>query len=159
MMKVFSHQLLKNKGSAWAATLTISAAVIAGTSLSGVFSSGTASATRQLPPSVGRIPQSAFHNGKIDPSLVPDFVPALDHQGNVAGYVRKSDILPAAADSQGVVLHPSPASQGPIPVYDTSLTSVVGHMYPGVGFVPLGAQAPSPALRTSVTTTTVVATP
>jgi hypothetical protein len=124
--------------------------------------SSAASASHRAAPSVGRIPQSAFQNGHLNPSLVPDFVPALNRQGNVIGYVSKSDILPPATGPGGFALHASPASTGAIPVYDRSLTHVVGHMVPGIGFVPVGTPIPRgeiPADSPTVTTTTEVAGP
>jgi hypothetical protein len=80
-------------------------------------------------PSVGRIPEAAFKPDGIDASQVPHYVPALDRQGNVAGYVQKEDILPQKGRRQ---------ADGPILVVDESLERIVGHMHPGRGFVPLG---------------------
>lgn len=79
----------------------------------------------------GAIPAAAFTAEGLDPALVPDWVPALNREGAVAGYVRKADLLPRG--DRG------PASlERPIPVFDADANQMVGHMHPGVGFVPLG---------------------
>lgn len=96
-----------------------------------------------LSPSVGRVPESAFTPNGIDIAQVPDYVPALDQQGDVAGYVRKEDILPTDTNVA--------PSDGPVPVVDRSLERVVGHMHPGRGFVPLG-QSPDDVPALPVTT-------
>jgi hypothetical protein len=57
--------------------------------------------------------------------LVPDFVPALDRNGDVAGYVSKEALIgPPGAT---------------IPVVAADLSTRVGDMVPGKGFVPLGS--------------------
>jgi len=94
-------------------------------------------------PSVGPVPESAFTPNGIDVAQVPDYIPALDQQGDVAGYVRKEDILPSNANVT--------PSDGPVPVVDRSLERVVGYMYPGRGFVPLG-QSPDDVPTLPVTT-------
>lgn len=157
-MSTFVQRMFRKGTSRLVSTLTIAALVVSGSAMLGIFNGSEASAIRHTPPSVGRIPQSAFQNGRIDASQVPDFVPALDQQGNVVGYVRKSDILPTPAGSAGYSLQPSPASKGPVPVYDSSLTSVVGYMDPGFGFVPVGSPLPA-GTPSSVTTTTMVTAP
>lgn len=77
-------------------------------------------------PTKGPIPDAAVKaGGDFDMRLVPDFVPALDRNGDVAGYVTKE------------------ALSGPpnvnIPVFAPDLSTRVGDMVPGKGFVPLGA--------------------
>lgn len=90
-------------------------------------------------PTKGPIPDAAFRAGQpLDLSLVPDFVPALDRDGNVAGYVRKE----ALADPPSTIKAGQPASQ-PIPVYGDDLATLVGYMVPGKGFVPLGVDSDS----------------
>jgi len=45
-------------------------------------------------PSKGPIPPQAYRpDGQIDASLVPDFVPALGGDGEVAGYVPKAYVI------------------------------------------------------------------
>lgn len=89
-------------------------------------------------PTMGRVPNSAFSSGTLNPNVMPDFVPASNHSGKIVGYVRKTDIVPGHSSASPNGLAPSPASMGPIPVYNKALTKIVGHMYPGVGFVPIG---------------------
>jgi hypothetical protein len=68
----------------------------------------------------GPIPEGAINDaGMLDETLVPDFIPALDHDGEIAGYVRYCAIH----------------AGGAIPVYGDDLETVVGHMLPGQGFV------------------------
>lgn len=72
-------------------------------------------------PTKGPIPQDAINDaGRLDESRVPDFIPALDQQGAIAGYVRYCAI----------------AAGGAIPVYADDLKTVVGYMIPNKGFVP-----------------------
>lgn len=84
--------------------------------------------------SKGPIPDAAFRPGlPLDTSIMPDFVPALGRDGQVAGYVAK-----------GWLAGPPPGFSGPVdtpvvPVVGDDLTTLVGHMYPGKGFVPVGA--------------------
>lgn len=79
-------------------------------------------------PTKGAIPAAAFPaGGQMDLGVMPDFVPALNREGGPAGYVAKGDL--GSVDSTAV------------PVYSDDLQTVVGHMVPGRGFVPLGADA------------------
>jgi hypothetical protein len=72
-------------------------------------------------PTAGPIPEGAFTDaGTYDETRIPDFIPALDHGGSVAGYVRWCAIR----------------TGGAIPVYADNLKTVVGHMIPNKGFVP-----------------------
>lgn len=63
-------------------------------------------------------------SGEIDAASVPDFIVVWDNVGRMAGYVRKELVL------GGI--------DGDWPVYASDLVSVVGHMVPNKGFVPLG---------------------
>jgi hypothetical protein len=88
-------------------------------------------------PTSGKIPESAFgSNGTINPSQVPDFVSVAGSNGGTIGYVNKSDILPQTAP--GTVVGSAPPEAKVIAVYGPDLTTIIGHMYPGQGFVPLG---------------------
>lgn len=81
---------------------------------------------------VGPIPHDAFApNATMNVALIPDFVPALDRDGDQAGYVRKEDL--GAYNGK--------ADTDPMPVYENDLVTVVGHMYAGIGYVPLGTDA------------------
>lgn len=62
-------------------------------------------------------------NGEIDASAVPDFVAVAGPVG-IAGYVAKEAVLGAGESTW--------------PVYGSDLRTVVGHMVPNRGFVPLG---------------------
>ena len=86
-------------------------------------------------PSKGPIPPQAYRpDGQIDASLVPDFVPALGRDGEVAGYVPKAYVI-----GSGGITHMIGAPTGDVaPVYAEDLRTLVGHMVPGKGFVPLG---------------------
>lgn len=89
-------------------------------------------------------------NGLVDPSAVPDFVAVAGPDG-IAGYVQKDAVL-AMQDRAW-------------PVYGEDLTTVVGQLIPGVGFVPidaspgLGSRMPPSAgpVSTGLSETTAVA--
>jgi hypothetical protein len=85
-------------------------------------------------PTKGRIPEAAFLTNGMDAALVPDFVSVWNRDGTaVAGYVPKEDLV------QPMPTFTASRSQGQVaPVYADDLTTLVGHMYPGRGFVPLG---------------------
>jgi hypothetical protein len=75
-------------------------------------------------PSVGG--PISFAHGKVK---APDFI-AVIGKGKVAGYVASSYLFP---------LTPNDPHAGEVaPVYARNLHTLVGHEYPGVGFVPLG---------------------
>jgi hypothetical protein len=79
-------------------------------------------------PTKGPIPENAWRpDGTVDRALLPDFVSALGRDGTIAGYVPSDKAVPD-----------SPSSD-PIAVFGDDLETVVGYMYPGRGFVPLGA--------------------
>jgi hypothetical protein len=86
-------------------------------------------------PTKGPIPQAAYLANGIDAALVPDFVPVQGRDGtSVAGYIPKAYLLGSTMPTVT-----SSAPEGDIaPVYADDLTTLVGHMYPDRGFVPLG---------------------
>jgi len=85
------------------------------------------------PPTVGPIPPSAFQPGQpLRAGLVPDFVPALDRAGNIAGYVRGDALTGEPGTQLGPVVAPT------ITVYAADLTTIVGYMIPDKGFVAVG---------------------
>jgi hypothetical protein len=89
-------------------------------------------------PTKGPIPPEAFREGlPIDGSLVPDFIPALGHHGEVVGYVPKEL---AVLDSEPGHSFQKPVAPD-IPVFADDLTTLVGTMVPGKGFVPIGVDA------------------
>ena len=74
----------------------------------------------------GTIPSP--QNGKTPTKKVPDFIVTLGPHG-VAGYVPKAYLFPG----------PGQPMVGDIaPVYDSDLKTLVGYMYPQIGFVALG---------------------
>ena len=78
----------------------------------------------------GPVPDSArLPDGSIDRSQVPDFIPAADDDLNV-GWIWSADALPADGDERVEI----------ITVYADDLSTVVGRMFPAVGFVPLGSE-------------------
>jgi hypothetical protein len=87
-------------------------------------------------PTKSTIPSST--NGTVDSERVPNFISALGRDGKIAGYIPRAYILPAGANQ------PSGSGVGAVaPVYASNLKTLVGHFYPGVGFVPLGARPAS----------------
>ena len=78
----------------------------------------------------GPVPESAqLPDGSIDNSQVPDFIPATDGDRNV-GWIWSADVLPAEGEELVEV----------VTVYADDLTTVVGRMFPDVGFIPLGSE-------------------
>jgi hypothetical protein len=78
----------------------------------------------------GPVPDSARRpNGEIDLSQVPDFIPALDGDRQ-AGWIWAAAVLPPEGEPRVDI----------VPVYADDLVTVVGHMYPGVGFVGIGEE-------------------
>jgi PASTA domain len=83
-------------------------------------------------------------NGSADFDQAPDFVSVVSN-GAAVGYAPKDDIIPSSNPSVGF----DPAA--PVPVYASDLTTLVGHVYPGVGFVRLGESPDSvPCMTSSV---------
>ena len=104
---------------------------------------GGSSGSPPAEPTKGPIPESAWTDNGVDLAQVPDFVSALDQDGNVAGYIAKLDILDPdggrTPDHVVTGFQPDP----PIPVLGGDLETLVGHHYGGVGFVPLGEDPPT----------------
>ena len=92
-------------------------------------------------PTKGPVPADATppEGGTTNDALWPDFVAAWDRDGvTIAGYVPKRYLLDGGPLTPGG--SPSNPPQGlPVPVYGEDLTTLVGHMVPGVGFVALGS--------------------
>lgn len=87
-------------------------------------------------PTKGVIPPEANVDGAINWSLIPEYIVALGRDGNPVGYVSREltfGLVPPALDEVG-----RPVARA-IPVYGEDLVTVVGHMVPDRGFVPLGA--------------------
>ena len=106
------------------ATLTIGIGlVVAGSAAAGV-----------LTPTKGPLP-NAVH-GTLPWNLVPDYIAVSGRNGKVVGYTPRSDILVSPSE----IGKPLPNGFGstPRPVYASNLTTLVGHVYSGIGYVPLG---------------------
>ncbi len=102
--------------------------------------------------SMGIIPPSAFAGGAISMASVPKYISVISH-GTVVGYVLSTTVLPR----QGTPL--SAATQDP-PVYDASLSQVVGHLVSGEGFVPVaGSTLPATDSSGNSTSVTVLQAP
>ncbi len=91
-------------------------------------------------PTKGRMPPDAVPaaGGAPNLALVPDFVGAYGQDGvTIAGYVPKALLFPPAGTVPGTP--DNPPQDKPLPVYGDDLTTLVGHMVSGMGFVPLSA--------------------
>jgi hypothetical protein len=71
-------------------------------------------------------------NGDVDPRAAPDFIAVAVGDRDDIGYVRKELLFPEPTTSTEI-----PHSD-PWPVYAEDLRTLIGHMVPGKGFVPLG---------------------
>ena len=94
-------------------------------------------------PTKGPLPENASppQGGPVYLALVPDFVAAFGRDGTtIAGYVPKGFLFGPSGDLPGTPSNP-PQSE-PEPVYADDLTTLLGYMVPGSGFVPLGSSAP-----------------
>lgn len=96
----------------------------------------------------GNIPASAVRPDGIDWAKVPDYVGVVK-DGRVVGYISRATYERLLEPQPG----PARIENASTPVYDESLR-LVGHVYPVVGFVPLGSPAPS---QEEMTPTTVAA--
>jgi hypothetical protein len=87
----------------------------------------------------GRVPEDATRpDGSVDLDRVPDLVGTLDRQGNLVGYAAKEDVFRSQSFTEGDPSN-SPTDE-PVPVVSLEdRRTVIGHMYPGRGFVPLGS--------------------
>ncbi len=100
---------------------------------------GTALA-RDPSPTMGTIPREAIQDGKVDLSLVPDYIVALGRDGNPVGYVSREQALGSSSDQVDKAGRPMAIA---VPVFTSDLKTVVGYMYPGRGFVPVGSDPQS----------------
>jgi hypothetical protein len=75
----------------------------------------------------------ADENGNVDPRLAPDFIGVANPNGDgIIGWVAKEYLFHEVTSAPGLPEQPD------IPVYADDLTTLIGHMVPGRGFVPLG---------------------
>jgi hypothetical protein len=79
----------------------------------------------------GTVPPPPPGGGVVDPQDFPDYVAALNRDGKaIAGYVPKTCLYPEPTSG--------PSHDESCPVYAADLLTLVGHMVPDKGFVPLG---------------------
>jgi hypothetical protein len=94
-------------------------------------------------PTKGPIPEEATRpeGGEINMALVPDFVSTLGGPTGeaIVGYVPKGILLGPRSVRGGTPQNPP--QDIPMPVYGEDLTTLIGHMVAGQGFVPLGSSA------------------
>jgi hypothetical protein len=98
--------------------LIMQVVVLVGVACSPVGSKGT------MPP--------AGPNGEVDPGAAPDFIAVAVGDRDAIGYVQKKFLLPEPTTSIEL------PRGDPWPVYAADLQTLIGHMVPGKGFVPLG---------------------
>ncbi len=88
----------------------------------------------------GQVPPAAFTSSGINWSLAPEYIATVGHSQKVVGYIPKIDIERSVAAGRGPMnggSYSPTVSSSVLPVYNKHLT-LVGHMYTGLGFVPLG---------------------
>ena len=100
----------------------------------GLAVAGGAGAAALLP-SKGPVPISS--SGSINWSKVPDFV-SIVSDGKTVGYAPRGYVIGNPPGSK----QSSDLGTKAVPIYASDLKTLVGHVYPGVGFVPLG-ESPS----------------
>jgi hypothetical protein len=95
----------------------------------------------------GRIPNSAMppEGGQINDALVPDFIGVWGGPTgeSIVGYAPKELMLDGPSPIGGSPGNPAP--DVPVPVYGEDLTTLVGHMVAGRGFVPVSSSPPPSA--------------
>jgi hypothetical protein len=153
------RSLLRMNRLALAISFTAILVVVAVTTLvtSLVSSGGAAHMKSTL--TYGQMPTPA-RGGQLDLRKVPDFV-AVGSGGKIDGYEPRAYLFSTA----GKPVSPMVGAVGP--VYARDLKTLVGHMVPGVGFVPLGRSPDSEpctdertiSSNDGTTTTSIVACP
>lgn len=115
----------------WRLSRRVTGGVVIGLVLAGSATAAVVLASR------GPIPFAS--NGSIEWNKVPDYI-SVYSRGRIVGYAPRADVLltPSATG------RPIPNGFGatPIPVYLSNLHTLVGHLYPDLGYIALGA-APS----------------
>jgi hypothetical protein len=100
--------------------------------ITGVFAPGTPAHTGSAM-TVGGVQPSK--NGQIDLRAVPDFV-KVSSGGELVGYEPRAFVFPSASSPVNSPVSPKLGAVGP--VYARNLKTLIGHEYPGIGFVPVG---------------------
>ena len=98
---------------------------------------GSPASIGKLSLTAGTIPSS--QNGSVKLKKIPDFIAAVGRTGKLVGYIPREYVLPSNSVNSPV----SSKLGGVAPVYARNLKILVGHMYPGIGFVPLGTSRTS----------------
>jgi hypothetical protein len=123
--------------------LTWRSLLVAGTTLSLILTAvivadGAPSSRLPRPPRVvqtkGTIPPPT--NGTIETTTIPDFI-SVTGDGKIVGYAPRDYLFPSAGSDQNNLVG------GVVPVYGPDLKTLVGHMYPGIGWVPIGGSPAS----------------
>jgi hypothetical protein len=123
------HSLHRTRRAVLAVSL-VAAVAASGATFLVVGGFGTSRPTVAMP-TKGRIPQSLdLTNGSIDLKEIPDFI-AVVKNNKVVGYVPSRDLF---GGTSGALAPTNPIQ----PVYAGNLKTLVGHMYPGAGFVGVG---------------------
>jgi hypothetical protein len=107
---------------------------VAGGAILGLAITGGAVVATASGPSKGGVADPG--NGRLNLKDVPDFI-SVSYQGKVVGYVPRADVFNVNGPNKPVTITGAPA-----PVYKSNLSTLVGHLYPGIGYVPLG-QSPT----------------
>ena len=89
----------------------------------------------------GTMPPADAH-GDVDPRMAPDFIGVANPSGDgIIGWVAKEYLFHEPTAAPGLPELPD------IPVYADDLTTLIGHMVPGRGFVPLGVDPDAVPVR------------
>jgi len=92
-------------------------------------------------PSKGRIPDSAWAStGALDLSQVPDYISQLGRDGTIVGYTSKVALTDPTGGARDALGRPMAATW---PVFADDLKTVVGHLVPDKGFIPVGVDPAS----------------
>ena len=111
----------------WRVSRRVTGGVVVGL----VFAGGAAASV--VLASKGPIPFA--NNGSITWNKVPDYI-SVSSRGKIVGYAPRADLLlPPSATGRPI---PKGFRARPIPVYSSNLHTLVGHFFPGLGYVALG---------------------
>jgi hypothetical protein len=108
--------------SAWGWKPSLAAAIALSVTIGGGFA---------IAASLTKGPVPIGPNGELELNHAPDFDSVLSND-KVVGYVPRAYLVPPSKGSVDETL-------GSVaPVYRSNLTTVIGHLYPGIGYVPDG---------------------
>jgi len=114
---------------------------------------GSAFADEPHRPTAGKFHADAYQaDGSLDLRQVPEYVETLDRQGNLVGYVDTDRMLnPDTDPDEPLGGYDLLDERTWDPVLDGDLKTVVGHMVPSYGFLPLGDAPPDRSELAQVT--------